>query len=396
MVIGLIPTGTASAVGEAISLSPTEGPAGTTVTVTGTNWEEHASRGLDVPINIGTSQLAVAHPAANGDFVVDIEIPRATPPGAVRIDAIIGNGGSASATFTVTESSNPQTTPQTGLAAAKCKQVKIVYAGGFNDSTGGTDFTGPLIARLKDAGLTDLPPVEQVDYPALHGVVHPPTELETNTDEKAVVAKLKFLLPQLPADGCFVLIGYSTGVVAIEKATSTGPDVISKNLGRRIAAIELFGNPKQLPIVTPHDVGAQYKGRTIRECNPLDTLCTGAVSQSCKTALLLGDKIGILRSCFPSEHLPPAYAKSGKADSAATEAVCLVRGTACPAAQTVESGDTLWELAEKIFGNPTKWRAILDANFAKIEKVARDHGFVSSDTGHWIFPGTDLVIPANA
>jgi hypothetical protein len=35
-----------------ITLSPEQGPAGTQVTVTGSGWEEHASRGISVPIEI--------------------------------------------------------------------------------------------------------------------------------------------------------------------------------------------------------------------------------------------------------------------------------------------------------------------------------------------------------
>ncbi|MGW7260625.1 cutinase family protein, partial [Streptomyces sp. NPDC054834] len=59
----------------------------------------------------------------------------------------------------------------------------------------------------------------------------------------------------------------------------------------------------------------------------------------------------------------------------------------------VVRGDSLWGLAGKFLGSGTKWRQIYDANRSTIEAFARDHGFPSSDTGHWIFPGVRLGVP---
>jgi len=93
-------TASASAVGEPITISPTSGPPGTTVTVNGSGWQGYS----DVPIQINGVTLAMAHPDANGNFSVQITIPKdATPGSKLRIDAIIGNGGSANAWFDVTE-----------------------------------------------------------------------------------------------------------------------------------------------------------------------------------------------------------------------------------------------------------------------------------------------------
>jgi Peptidase family M23/CARDB len=97
-------TESASAVGEQITINPTSGPPGTTVTVNGSGWQDHASRGWDVPVQINGVTLATAHPDANGNFSVRITIPESAAPGSrVRIDALLGNGGSASAWFDVTE-----------------------------------------------------------------------------------------------------------------------------------------------------------------------------------------------------------------------------------------------------------------------------------------------------
>jgi len=59
----------------------------------------------------------------------------------------------------------------------------------------------------------------------------------------------------------------------------------------------------------------------------------------------------------------------------------------------VQRGDTLWSIAAKILGSGAKNQVIYQANKATIEAVARQHGYSSSQSGHWIFPGEKLVIP---
>jgi hypothetical protein len=118
--IWLMPT-EAFAFGEAISVSPSSGPAGQSVTIFGTGWHEHAIRGLDVPIWIGFANVVgTGHPDpnANDTFIVkDVKIPLNPPPqeivnGKLRISAIIGNGGSADAFYTISN------TPLTGCVDA--------------------------------------------------------------------------------------------------------------------------------------------------------------------------------------------------------------------------------------------------------------------------------------
>jgi hypothetical protein len=109
-------------IGEAITVTPSQGPVGQTVTVTGTGWQDHASRGIDVPIWIGFgNQVADGHPDANGKFSVSFAIPLNLPSapdfanGKLTISAIIGNGGSADAIYTVTTAATGTTTsPTTG------------------------------------------------------------------------------------------------------------------------------------------------------------------------------------------------------------------------------------------------------------------------------------------
>lgn len=60
---------------------------------------------------------------------------------------------------------------------------------------------------------------------------------------------------------------------------------------------------------------------------------------------------------------------------------------------TVKSGDCLWTIAKKFYGNGAKWKKIYDANKTAIENDAKKHGKKSSSNGHWIWAGLKLTIP---
>ena len=60
---------------------------------------------------------------------------------------------------------------------------------------------------------------------------------------------------------------------------------------------------------------------------------------------------------------------------------------------TVVSGDCLWTIAKSYYGDGAKWTIIYDANKSVIEETAKKYGKESSSNGHWIYPGTKLVIP---
>lgn len=62
---------------------------------------------------------------------------------------------------------------------------------------------------------------------------------------------------------------------------------------------------------------------------------------------------------------------------------------------TVKRGDTLWNIAKKYLGSGAKWKTIYDANKSTIEAAAKKMGRASSSNGHWIYPGTVLVIPSS-
>ena len=60
---------------------------------------------------------------------------------------------------------------------------------------------------------------------------------------------------------------------------------------------------------------------------------------------------------------------------------------------TVQYGDCLYNIAKAAYGDSSKWKAIYEANKSIIESTAQSRGKQSSSNGHWIFPGTELVIP---
>lgn len=61
----------------------------------------------------------------------------------------------------------------------------------------------------------------------------------------------------------------------------------------------------------------------------------------------------------------------------------------------VVSGDNLWKIARKFYGGTgSNWKIIYDANKDLIESTAKKYGKKSSNTGWWIYPGTELTIPA--
>lgn len=64
-----------------------------------------------------------------------------------------------------------------------------------------------------------------------------------------------------------------------------------------------------------------------------------------------------------------------------------------PSRHTVAPGDTLWGIALRAYGNASRWHEIYAANQGVIEERARQAGRQNSSGGHWIYPGTVLVIP---
>ena len=62
---------------------------------------------------------------------------------------------------------------------------------------------------------------------------------------------------------------------------------------------------------------------------------------------------------------------------------------------TVKPGDCLWNISKAFYENGADWNKIYEANKNVIESTAKEHrNGKGSSNGHWIYPGTKLVIPA--
>lgn len=59
----------------------------------------------------------------------------------------------------------------------------------------------------------------------------------------------------------------------------------------------------------------------------------------------------------------------------------------------IQSGDTLWSIAKKMYGDGSKWGAIFTANKKILDEAAKKHGKADSGNGHWIYTGTKITIP---
>ena len=70
--------------------------------------------------------------------------------------------------------------------------------------------------------------------------------------------------------------------------------------------------------------------------------------------------------------------------------------TAATKPYTIKSGDTLWGIAKAEYGDGSKWTVIYEANKNTIESAAEKHRGTGkgSSNGHWIYPNTELTIPA--
>lgn len=60
---------------------------------------------------------------------------------------------------------------------------------------------------------------------------------------------------------------------------------------------------------------------------------------------------------------------------------------------TVQSGDSLWRIAQLKLGNGSRYPEIYALNQSVIETAAKSHGRSSSSKGAWIYPGTVLSLP---
>lgn len=60
---------------------------------------------------------------------------------------------------------------------------------------------------------------------------------------------------------------------------------------------------------------------------------------------------------------------------------------------TIKSGDCIWNIAKKYYGNGAQYTKIVSANRSVLDKAARKMGYSSCNNGNVIFPGTVITIP---
>jgi hypothetical protein len=112
LVLGLVAPGSAVAEGS-LSVDPTSGPPGATVTVAGSGFTpSYYPSGLPIQINLDhgngnwdlLTTAATVQPDASGNILAHIQIPTSAPAGLLAISAFTGSGASPSASFTSTGS----------------------------------------------------------------------------------------------------------------------------------------------------------------------------------------------------------------------------------------------------------------------------------------------------
>lgn len=220
---------------ECISLTPSQGPAGARVTVNGTGWTDHANRGLDVPLNIGMTEVARAYPSAGGTFSVNLTIPQSAPEGRVEIDAIIGNGGSAQTWYTVSAC------PSIGFFGAH--GVNEGGPGELKDQMGDTVFN-TWTRFASQAKVTTI--ATAVNYPkvSLNEFVQDVTTWQIA--QRAVYEGATQLDNEITASyvSCpqerYVLVGFSEGAWVIDNFLRTAGTAVTN----RIAGVVLYGDPQ--------------------------------------------------------------------------------------------------------------------------------------------------------
>ena len=90
-----------------IAVSPTSGPIGTKVTVTGAGWT--AGEAIDISFFSATAHATAAN---NGTFTTSFTVPSDATLGTTQVDAINASGDeTAQAPFTVTSAPTPTRTP---------------------------------------------------------------------------------------------------------------------------------------------------------------------------------------------------------------------------------------------------------------------------------------------
>jgi cutinase len=161
--------------------------------------------------------------------------------------------------------------PPTG-GNAGCSAVELVIARGTSEpGTLGVIVGDPLLRATRQAVAPRSVAGYPVDYPASTDPGSP------YTGNRALVAHMTSRTAACPATK-FVLVGYSQGAAVVDMAigaygTGSGANTVTllpAGAAARVAAVVLFGNPIRR---TGRAVPAEWSGRTLDICAPLDPVC---------------------------------------------------------------------------------------------------------------------------
>lgn len=87
------------------------------------------------------------------------------------------------------------------------------------------------------------------------------------------------------------------------------------------------------------------------------------------------------------------YTKKTSSKTKKTTTKKRVTNTVKPKTYTIKSGDCLWNIAKKYYGNGAQYTKILNANRSVLDKAAKQHGYSNCNNGNRIWPGTKITIP---
>ena len=97
---------------------------------------------------------------------------------------------------------------------------------------------------------------------------------------------------------------------------------------------------------------------------------------------------------YGSKTLPNSQLKVTTSTSSKPRAVENPPTGAEGTSYTIKSGDCMWNIAKKFYGNGATWKKIYEANKTVIENTAKKYrNGKDSNNGWWIYPGTKIVIP---
>src|SRR5437879_3313675 len=148
----IIPRASSISLLSTISLDPTSGPVGTTVTVTGTLFFPNS----DVTVSydgtaVATNPSTITTDLAGG-FTATFTVPTSTA-GSHTVEAKDTASDSASAQFTVTSNATPPSAPTNlSATAVSSSQINLIWTAPANN--GGSPITGYMIERSTDGGAT--------------------------------------------------------------------------------------------------------------------------------------------------------------------------------------------------------------------------------------------------